>query len=399
MIKRIFPLIYIKKLDISLENKAILCLENSYFNIFKIKIENVLSKEDRIFKIEDNLEIIFPKYNNEKFTLDYEILEKEEDDEYLAVYILNNSKLKNIFSDKNKYKILSVIPSFFKVREVKECSDFYNFDISSSALVISKYENFNLKDINIFQNEYSFINDNIQENFSYYNIINSYIQNIEKENPLFFTGIEPDFNALNLENKNYKFFNVEELDFTKYLNFLPKDLQKRYIFYRLNFKYLTIIFVITFFSILSSFFLLWKITKIENDLSNLQTEREELEEENKNIRKEISEIEKNYKDLEQEEKQLKIQDFKISEFLNEFYFLCPSNILLSLIELDDNKIFNIVCHSSDFLIINLLLENLQKSKNFEVKNYDYIMNKNNDIEFKLELKYSKNLGEENEIEN
>lgn len=398
MIKKIFPIIYTKNLDVALESKVILCLENFYFNIFKIRIENVLSKEDRLFKIEDSLEIIFPKYNRDDFILNYEIIEKEEDNEQVLIYILNKSKLKNIFNNKNKYRILSIIPSFFKVRELKENSHFFNFDISSSALVISRYENSNLVDINMYQNEYSFINDDIQEEFSYSNVINTFLENIDEDYFIFFTGIEPDFNTLNLENKNFKFFNIEKLDFTKYPNFLSKNLQKRYILYYLNFQYLFLVFIITVLSILSSIFLIWKISKIENDLSVLQNQREELEEENKSIRSKIAEIEKTCKDLEQEERQLKIQDLKISDFLNEFYILCPSNVLVNSIEFDDNKIFNLVCLSSDFLFINLLLNNLQKSKNFEIKNYDYIMQVKNNIEFKLELKYSKSLGEENETE-
>ena len=62
--------------DLNLNNKhkkVILCLENNFFISLKIKIENPLNDEDRKEKIEDKLEIMYPKYNDEDYILNYEI--------------------------------------------------------------------------------------------------------------------------------------------------------------------------------------------------------------------------------------------------------------------------------------------------------------------------------------
>jgi len=56
---------------------TILLLENKFFYIFKVQIENVLNEEDRKEKLEDRLEIVFPRYNSDDFVLRYEILKKE----------------------------------------------------------------------------------------------------------------------------------------------------------------------------------------------------------------------------------------------------------------------------------------------------------------------------------
>ena len=56
---------------------TILLLENKFFYIFKIQIENVLNEEDRKEKLEDRLEIVFPRYNSNDFVLRYEILKKD----------------------------------------------------------------------------------------------------------------------------------------------------------------------------------------------------------------------------------------------------------------------------------------------------------------------------------
>ena len=81
------------------------------------------------------------------------------------------------------------------------------------------------------------------------------------------------------------------------------------------------------------------------------------------------------------------KEFKISSFLEELSYLCPSGVRISSIEYDENKIFNIEGSAGKIDNVVKFLENISKSKNFKLYNYDYILRKENEIEFKLEIKY------------
>ena len=76
MFKKILALSHIDNLEKNVKN-TILNLENQFFSIFKIQIENIINEEDRIEKLEDRLEVIFPRYNSDDFVLRYEILKKD----------------------------------------------------------------------------------------------------------------------------------------------------------------------------------------------------------------------------------------------------------------------------------------------------------------------------------
>ena len=67
---------------------TILLLENKFFYIFKIQIENVLNEEDKKEKLEDRLEIVFPRYNSDDFVLRYEILKKDKKREFLRINLI-----------------------------------------------------------------------------------------------------------------------------------------------------------------------------------------------------------------------------------------------------------------------------------------------------------------------
>ena len=97
---------------------TILLLENKFFYIFKIQIENVINEEDRKEKLEDRLEIIFPRYNSDDFVLRYEILKKEKKRENIVVYLMDINYLSDcIIDDMKDYAFISIIPSFFISRE------------------------------------------------------------------------------------------------------------------------------------------------------------------------------------------------------------------------------------------------------------------------------------------
>ena len=80
-------------------------------------------------------------------------------------------------------------------------------------------------------------------------------------------------------------------------------------------------------------------------------------------------------------------DIKISSFLEELTYLCPEYLKISSIEYDENKIFNIEGKTDKVERITKFLENITNSKNFILSNYDYILKKANEIEFKIEVKY------------
>ena len=60
MFKKILPLSHIDDIEKEVKN-TVLNLENKFFSIFKIQIENIINEEDRKEKIEDRLEVIFPR--------------------------------------------------------------------------------------------------------------------------------------------------------------------------------------------------------------------------------------------------------------------------------------------------------------------------------------------------
>ncbi|MDO4690587.1 MAG: fimbrial assembly protein [Fusobacterium sp.] len=389
MIKKIFPLIYIKDINFSLENRSILCVENFYFHIFKVNVENIINEEDRLLKIQDYLEIVFPQYNSSDFILRYEFLKKEKDYEELVVYLLNLEAFKknNIHMDNNNYKLLSIIPSFFKAREFKENSNFYIFDISKKVLIISKHSSNKLEDIKLFHTENLFIPDTNEPDNSFANIINSFLINVERNYDIVFTGIELEYSELELENKNYSFFEVNEIDFIKYPNFLPEKLQRKNILYFLNYKYLFFISILITISLFLCLFLYYKIHMTEKELQNLENQTALLEEKNTNLRNELKELEENRLEFEKEKNRLSKNSFKISDFLNELKYLVPKNIFISSIEYDGKKTLSIVGSGRKIEDINLFLENILNSNKIELENYDYILERETEIEFKVELNF------------
>ena len=94
MFKKILPLSHIDDIEKKVKN-TVLNLENKFFSIFKIQVENIINEEDRIEKIEDRLEVIFPRYNSDDFVLRYEILKKDRKKENIVVYLLDLSLLNN----------------------------------------------------------------------------------------------------------------------------------------------------------------------------------------------------------------------------------------------------------------------------------------------------------------
>ena len=388
MFKKILALSHIDNLEKNVKN-TILNLENQFFSIFKIQIENIINKEDRIEKIEDRLEVIFPRYNSDDFVLRYEILKKDRKKENIVVYLLDLVLLNDyIIDDMKDYDFISIIPSFFICREKKETNHYFNFDISENMLVITEYMNNNILDISTFKlSKSSFTNDEEVEIEDKYSIANSYLVNIENDIEIIFTGNRINFDELDLSNKNYSYFEVESLDFTKYLNFLPNDIKNKYSLYYVNRKYLYVLLIISIITVLSTIILYYNINKSEEKLEQLEQESSSLEDEINETRNEMEEIEKQHKDLLEVIAKEEYKEFKISSFLEELSYLCPSWVRISSIEYDENKIFNIEGSAGKINNVVKFLENITNSKNFKLYNYDYILRKENEIEFKLEIKY------------
>ena len=388
MFKKILALSHIDNLEKNVKN-TILNLENQFFSIFKIQIENIINEEDRIEKIEDRLEVIFPRYNSDDFVLRYEILKKDRKKENIVVYLLDLALLNDyIIDDMKDYGFVSIIPSFFVCREKKNITHYFNFDISETMLVITEYMNNNILDISTFKlSKSSFTNDEEVEIEDKYSIANSYLVNIEDNVELIFTGNRINLDELDLANKNYSYFEVESLDFNKYLNFLPDDIKNKYSLYYVNRKYLYVLLIISIITVLSAIILYYNINKSEEKLEQLEQESSSLEDEINETRNEMEEIEKQHKDLLEVIAKEEYKEFKISSFLEELSYLCPSGVRISSIEYDENKIFNIEGSAGKIDNVVKFLENITNSKNFKLYNYDYILRKENEIEFKLEIKY------------
>ena len=388
MFKKILALSYIDNLEKATKN-TILNLENKFFSIFKIQVENIINEEDRIEKIEDRLEVIFPRYNSDDFVLRYEILKKDRKKENIVIYLLDLVLLNDyIIDDMKDYGFVSIIPSFFVCREKKGTNHYFNFDISETMLVITEYMDNNILDISTFKlSKSSFVNDEEIDIEDKYSIANSYLVNIEDDIEIIFTGNKINFDELDLTNKNYSYFEVESLDFTKYLNFLPDDIKNKYSLYYVNRKYLYILLIISIITILSTIILYYNIHKSEEKLEQLEAESSSLEDEINEARNEMEEIEKQHKDLLEFIEKEEYKDFKISSLLEELTYLCPSGVKISSIEYDENKIFNIEGSTGKINNVVKFLENITNSKNFKLYNYDYILRKENEIEFKLEIKY------------
>ena len=188
---------------------TILLLENKFFYIFKVQIENVLNEEDRREKLEDRLEIVFPRYNSDDFVLRYEILKKDKKRENIVVYLMDINYLSDcIIDDMKDYGFISIIPSFFISREKNDLNHYFNFDISETMLVITEYTNNNILDIQTFKlSKASLENEGfeIEDKFS---IINTFLANITEDIHIIFTGDKINFEDLELDNKNYSFFSV-----------------------------------------------------------------------------------------------------------------------------------------------------------------------------------------------
>ena len=388
MFKKILALSYIDNLEKATKN-TILNLENQFFSIFKIQVENIINEEDRIEKIEDRLEVIFPRYNSDDFVLRYEILKKDRKKENIVVYLLDLVLLNDyIIDDMKDYGFVSIIPSFFVCREKKGTNHYFNFDISETMLAITEYMDNNILDISTFKlSKSSFVNDEEVDIEDKYSIANSYLVNIEDDIELIFTGNKINFDELDLTNKNYSYFEVESLDFTKYLNFLPDDIKNKYSLYYVNRKYLYILLIISIITVLSTIILYYNIHKLEEKLEQLELESSSLEDEINVARNEMEEIEKQHKDLLEFIEKEEYKEFKISSLLEELTYLCPNGVKISSIEYDENKIFNIEGSTGKIDNVVKFLENITNSKNFKLYNYDYILRKENEIEFKLEIKY------------
>ena len=388
MFKKILALGHIDNLEKTRKN-TILNLENQFFNIFKIQVENIINEEDRKEKIEDRLEVIFPRYNSDDFVLRYEILKKDRKKENIVVYLLDLVLLNDyIIDDMKDYGFVSIIPSFFVCREKKILNHYFNFDISETMLVVTEYMNNNILDISTFKlSKSSFDNDEEVDIEDKYSIANSYLVNIEDDIEIIFTGNKINFDELDLTNKNYSYFEVESLDFTKYLNFLPDDIKNKYSLYYVNRKYLYILLIISIITVLSTIILYYNIHKSEEKLEQLEQESSSLEDEINETRNEMKEIEKQHNDLLEYIEKEEYKEFKISSLLEELSYLCPSGVKISSIEYDENKIFNIEGSTGKIDNVVEFLENITNSKNFKLYNYDYILRKENEIEFKLEIKY------------
>ena len=367
---------------------TILLLENKFFYIFKVQIENVLNEEDRKEKLEDRLEIVFPRYNSDDFVLRYEILKKDKKRENMVVYLMDINYLKDcIIDDMKDYGFISIIPSFFISREKKDLNHYFNFDISETMLVITEYMNNNILDIQSFKLSKSSLDSEDFEVEDKFSIINTFLANITEDIHIIFTGNKINFDDLELENKTYSFYSVDNLDFSKYPNFLPEELRNKYSLYYIEDKYLYILLGLSIITIILTIIIHYSLNSSEKKLEALELESTKLEEEIENARNEMEEIEVESKNLQEFLVKKEDMDIKISSFLEELTYLCPEYLKISSIEYDENKIFNIEGKTDKVERITKFLENITNSKNFILSNYDYILKKANEIEFKIEVKY------------
>ena len=367
---------------------TILLLENKFFYIFKIQIENVLNEEDRKEKLEDRLEIVFPRYNSDDFVLRYEIYKKEKKRENIVVYLMDINYLNDcIIDDMKDYGFISIIPSFFISREKKDLNHYFNFDISETMLVITEYMNNNILDIQTFKLSKSSLDSEDFEVEDKFSIINTFLANITEDIHIIFTGNKINFEDLELDNKNYSFYSVDNLDFSKYPNFLPEELRNKYSLYYIEDKYLYILLGLSIITIILTIIIHYSLNSSEKKLEALELESTKLEEEIENARNEMEEIEVESKNLQEFLVKNEDMDIKISSFLEELTYLCPEYLKISSIEYDENKIFNIEGKTDKVERITKFLENITNSKNFILSNYDYILKKSNEIEFKIEVKY------------
>ena len=367
---------------------TILLLENKFFYIFKVQIENVLNEEDRKEKLEDRLEIVFPRYNSDDFVLRYEILKKDKKRENIVVYLMDINYLNDcIIDDMKDYGFISIIPSFFISREKKDLNHYFNFDISETMLVITEYMNNNILDIQSFKLTKSSLDSEDFEVEDKFSIINTFLANITEDIHIVFTGNKINFEDLELENNTYSFYSVDNLDFSKYPNFLPEDLRNKYSLYYIESKYLYILLGLSILTIILTIIIHYSLNSSEKKLEALELESTKLEEEIENARNEMEEIEVESKNLQEFLVKKEDMDIKISSFLEELTYLCPEYLKISSIEYDENKIFNIEGKTDKVERITKFLENITNSKNFILSNYDYILKKSNEIEFKIEVKY------------
>ena len=367
---------------------TILLLENKFFYIFKIQIENVLNEEDRKEKLEDRLEIVFPRYNSDDFVLRYEILKKDKKRENIVVYLMDINYLSDcIIDDMKDYGFISIIPSFFISREKNNLNHYFNFDITETMLVITEYMNNNILDIQTFKLSKSSLDNEDFEVEDKFSIINTFLANITEDIHIVFTGDKINFDDLELENKTYSFYSVDNLDFSKYPNFLPEELRNNYSLYYIESKYLYILLGLSILTIILTIIIHYSLNSSEKKLEALELESTKLEEEIENARNEMEEIEVESKNLQEFLVKKEDMDIKISSFLEELTYLCPEYLKISSIEYDENKIFNIEGKTDKVERITKFLENITNSKNFMLSNYDYILKKSNEIEFKIEVKY------------
>lgn len=367
---------------------TILLLENKFFYIFKIQIENILNEEDRKEKLEDRLEIVFPRYNSDDFVLRYEILKKDKKRENMVVYLMDINYLNDcIIDDMKDYGFISIIPSFFISREKNDLNHYFNFDISETMLVITEYMNNNILDIQTFKLSKSSLDNEDFEVEDKFSIINTFLANITEDIHIVFTGDKINFDDLELEDKTYSFYSVDNLDFSKYPNFLPEDLRNKYSLYYIESKYLYILLGLSILTIILTIIIHYSLNSSEKKLEALELESTKLEEEIENARNEMEEIEVESKNLQEFLVKKEDMDIKISSFLEELTYLCPEYLKISSIEYDENKIFNIEGKTDKVERITKFLENITNSKNFILSNYDYILKKSNEIEFKIEVKY------------
>ena len=389
MFKKILPLSHIDNcIDRDISKNTILNLENKFFSIFKIQVENIINEEDRIEKLEDRLEVIFPRYNSDDFVLRYEILKKDRKKENIVVYLLDLALLNDyIIDDMKDYGFISIIPSFFISREKNDLNHYFNFDISETMLVITEYMNNNILDIQTFKLSKSSLDNEDFEVEDKFSIINTFLANITEDIHIVFTGDKINFEDLELDNKNYSFFSVESLDFSKYPNFLPEELRNKYSLYYIEDKYLYILLGLSIITIILTIIIHYSLNSSEKKLEALELESTKLEEEIENARNEMEEIEVESKNLQEFLVKKEDMDIKISSFLEELTYLCPEYLKISSIEYDENKIFNIEGKTDKVERITKFLENITNSKNFMLSNYDYILKKSNEIEFKIEVKY------------
>ena len=367
---------------------TILLLENKFFYIFKVQIENVLNEEDRKEKLEDRLEIVFPRYNSDDFVLRYEIYKKKKKRENIVVYLMDINYLNDcIIDDMKDYGFISIIPSFFISREKKDLNHYFNFDISENMLVITEYMNNNILDIQSFKLSKSSLDSEDFEVEDKFSIINTFLANITEDIHIIFTGDKINFDDLELENKTYSFYSVDNLDFSKYPNFLPEELRNKYSLYYIEDKYLYILLGLSIITIILTIIIHYNLNSSEKKLEVSELESTKLEEEIENARNEMEEIEVESKNLQEFLVKKEDMDIKISSFLEELTYLCPEYLKISSIEYDENKIFNIEGKTDKVERITRFLENITNSKNFILSNYDYILKKSNEIEFKIEVKY------------